>query len=156
VIRIDLAVIRIDKEGTADHLDQVVARLGGAGRLRGQDSPGCRLGVGGVGLASAPTSLTVRPHHFDDKQLAGAQVAGEARPVTARAFDAERLDRPESLGPRQQPPIARPRRGELDLTESPPELIERHRHVQIAVRADADRHPDRLQPCNPRHRPSPL
>jgi len=82
-------------------------------------------------------------------------VAGEASAVTARAFDPERLDRSELLGPGQQPLIPRPRRGELDLTESSPELIERHRHVHIAVSIDADRHPGRLELCNPRHCRSP-
>jgi hypothetical protein len=60
--------------------------------------------------------------------------AREASPVTARTFDPEHLDRSELLGPRQEPLIPRPRRGELDLTESSPELIKRHRHVQVAGR----------------------
>jgi len=82
-------------------------------------------------------------------------VASEASPVTARAFDPKRLDRAEALGPGQQPLIPRSRRGELDLTESSPELIERHGHVHVAVPIDADRHPRRLELRNPRHCPSP-
>jgi hypothetical protein len=82
-------------------------------------------------------------------------VASEASPVTARAFDPDGLDRSKTLGPGQQPLIPRPRCGELDLTKSSPELIERHRHMRIPVRIDADGHPGRLELCNPRHCPSP-
>jgi len=128
-----------------DHLDQVVACLGRAGRLGGQDCPGCRLRVGRVRLALAPPRLAVRPHHLNDQHLAGAQVPGQRSPLAAGRFDPERLDHAEPLRPGEQPLVARPRGSKLDLVEPTTELIKRHRHVHISMPVHPDSHPDRLK-----------
>jgi hypothetical protein len=64
-------------------------------------------------------------------------VAGQRSPVAPRAFDRERLNPAEALRPEQHSLVTGTRGGELELVEPAPELIKRHRDVQVAMRVHA-------------------
>ena len=89
-----------------DHLDDTVPGFGGRGRLARQHGPGGALGIDGVGLADGATRAPVAPIYFHDSMPRSAHRACQPGAIAAGAFDAERLDPPVCLGPRDQGLIA--------------------------------------------------
>jgi hypothetical protein len=72
----------------AQGLDGAGARLGGHGRLAGEDGPRGGFGVDGVGLAAPAAVLAVGPVHLHDPHTAGVQIASQPRPPRAATLDA--------------------------------------------------------------------
>ena len=127
-----------------DHLDDTVPGFGGRGRLARQHGPGGALGIDGVGLADGATRAPVAPIYFHDSMPRSAHRACQPGAIAAGAFDAERLDPPVCLGPRDQGLIATRIGHERLIAEADPPGVDRHRDVNMLVRIDPDNHLSRL------------
>ena len=64
------------------------------------------LRVEGVGLAGGPSRAPVAPIHFDNPMPRAAHRTCQAGAIAAGAFDAERVNPPVGLGPRDQRLVA--------------------------------------------------
>ena len=76
------------------------------GRLARQHRSGGGLGVDPVGLAGDAAQAPVRSIHFHNTMPRSADRTRKAHAIAAGAFDAERLDPPVGLGPREEGLIA--------------------------------------------------
>ena len=86
----------------AHHLDGAVCGLGDGRRLASQHGPGGHLRGDGVGLAGGATRTPVAPIDFHDTMPRSTPRTRQAGAIAAGAFDAERLEPPVCLGPRDQ------------------------------------------------------
>ena len=91
-----------------------------------------------------PPSKTARVVDFHDTMPRLAHRAGQAGAVAASAFDAERLDGPVGLGPRDQGLIATRISDERLIAKADPPGVDRHGDVDMLVRIHADNHLPRL------------
>ena len=128
----------------AHHLDGAIRGLRGRRRLARQHGPRGHLGVHCVGLSGGATRTPVSPVDFHDTMPRLAHRAGQAGAVAASAFDAERLDGPVGLGPRDQGLIATRISDERVIAKADPPGVDRHGDVDMLVRIDADNHLPRL------------
>src|SRR5205085_12038899 len=76
-----------DSQG-ADGLDGPGGQLGRAAGFAGEDGAGSGLGIDGVAFAALAPQPAVWARHFQDCDLAGVQVAGQARAVGTGSFHA--------------------------------------------------------------------
>ena len=90
----------------AHHLDGAVRSLGDGRRLTRQYGPRGDLRVDGVGLAGGAARAPVAPIHFYDTMPRAAHRTCQAGAIAAGAFDAERVNPPVGLGPRDQRLVA--------------------------------------------------
>ena len=128
----------------AHHLDGAVRSLGNGRRLTRQHGPRGDLGIDGVGLAGGATRTPVAPIDFHDTMPRSTHRTRQAGAIAAGAFDAERLEPPVCLGPRDQGLVA-PRIGhERLVAETDPPGVDRHRDVDMLMRIDADDHLPRI------------
>ena len=89
-----------------DHLDGTIRGLWRRGRLARQHRSGGGLGVDPGGLAGDAAQAPVRSIHFHNTMPRSADRTRKAHAIAAGAFDAERLDPPVGLGPREEGLIA--------------------------------------------------
>src|SRR6266498_5012136 len=86
-----------------------------------------------------PALLAARALALIDADTGALEEANKPRAVTARALDREG-GHPELLRPRKQTPVTRRRGRDLAAVEPSAQHVERHGHVKLLVRVDADCH----------------
>jgi hypothetical protein len=123
----------------ADRLHRAIAALRRATGPPGLGRPGGADGIQRVGLALTTPVLAVGAVHLHDPHTGGCHMAGQARAVTAGAFDPGQADSPEPAQPVQQPGIAARGDRELMDAEQAPDGIQRggDMHVRMGVHAAA-------------------
>ena len=95
-------------------------------------------------LPAARRVRRVAPIDFHDTMPRSTHRTRQAGAIAAGAFDAERLEPPVCLGPRDQGLVA-PRIGhERLVAETDPPGVDRHRDVDMLMRIDADDHLPRI------------
>jgi hypothetical protein len=106
--------------------------------------------VGGIGLAGAASGLAVGAIDLDHLDPGGAQVAGQAGAVGARALHPDAGDRSERGQPTKELVVAG--RGCLERLDAqqPADVVERGGDVHVEVGVDAARH--RARPFYDGHR----
>ena len=129
----------------ADHLDGAVRGLGDGRRLPREQGPRGDLGVEGVGLAGGTSRAPVAPIHFYNPMPRAAHRTCQAGAIAAGAFDAERVNPPVGLGPRDQRLVAARINNERVIAETDPSAVDRHRDVDVLMRINADDHLPRFR-----------
>ena len=112
------------------------ATLGVPARSSRQRRPGGLDRVELVGLAVAATFLPVRPIDLNDRDARGGEMSRQTGAIGASALHADPLKRTERAQPRQQPVIARRRRGKRPHTQQPTDRIDRRRDMHIEMRVN--------------------
>ena len=97
-------------------------------------APGGCLGVDGVGLATAPAGLAVRPVDLEDLDTGLTEVASQAGPVGAGPFDAHLGDLAERAHPIEQLAVASGRGREALRVEDLAPLVDDSCDVDVFVR----------------------
>ena len=104
----------------AHHLDDAVRGLGDGRRLPREHGPRGDLGIDGVGFASGAARAPVAAIHFHHPMPRAAHRPCQAGAIAAGAFDAERVNPPVGLGPRDQRLVAARVRDERMIAETDP------------------------------------
>ena len=110
-----------------------------------QYGPRGDLRVEGVGLAGGTSRAPVAPIHFYNPMPRAAHRPCQAGAIAAGAFDAERVNPPVGLGPRDQRLVAARINNERVIAETDPPAVDRHRDVDVRMRINADDHRPRIR-----------
>ena len=110
-----------------------------------QYGPRGDLRVEGVGLAGGTSRVPVAPIHFDNPMPRAAHRTCQAGAIAAGAFDAERVNPPVGLGPRDQRLVAARINNERGIAQTDPPAVDRHRDVDVRMRINADDSPSAHQ-----------
>ena len=139
MVRAFTAVSRVNLQ-LAHHLDGTVRGLRDGRRLPRQYGPRGDLRVEGVGLAGGASRAPVAPIHCYNPMPRAAHRPCQAGAIAAGAVDAERVNPPVGLGPRDQRLVAARINNERVIAETDPPAVDRHRDVDVRMRINADDH----------------